>query len=117
MTDYEALAQRLDPELLLDNAACATQNRELLRDDNTGEESQLRMLIRLNVYDPMAAALRELAATLGKLAVQREREERLLAAGWSLWRSDEGFYIWHKAGITINEPERADAARRAEKRL
>lgn len=46
-----------DAELLLDNAATASQVRELLRDDD-GEETVLREAVRRGVYEPMAKLLR-----------------------------------------------------------
>jgi hypothetical protein len=45
-----------DVELLLDNAATASQVRELLRKDD-GEETVLREAVRLNVYEPLARLL------------------------------------------------------------
>lgn len=45
-----------DVELLLDNAATASQVRELLRDDD-GQETAMREAVRLAVYEPLAKLL------------------------------------------------------------
>lgn len=51
---HKALA--IDPELLLDNAATCSQLKELCRDDD-GVEGVARECVRLNVVEPLIAAL------------------------------------------------------------
>jgi hypothetical protein len=65
-----ATAQLPDVERLLDNAATASQERELLRDYD-GEETVLREAVRMNVYEPMAKLLR---SETRSTAFRRERE-------------------------------------------
>ena len=50
-----------DIEALLDNAACASQVRELLRDDE-GEETVLREAVRMNVVEPLLKVIRSAKA-------------------------------------------------------
>lgn len=82
-----------DVELLLDNAACASQERRLLRDDD-GNETSLREAVRLNVAEPLetkASGQRQRIAdalNLPLVATWSEIEAELTAARHAPARTD-----------------------------
>lgn len=71
--------ETIDIELLLDNAATASQNKGLLVDDD-GNDNALRECVRLNVVDPLYAHVSEadghvsnLVMLVGRLVQQLKR--------------------------------------------
>lgn len=66
-----------DVETLLDNAACASQVHELLRNDE-GEETVLREAVRMNVVEPLLKLLPSANMPIGEV-VGHEAPGRALA--------------------------------------
>ncbi len=71
-----------DTERLLDNAATASQCRELLRDDNDNE-TPLREAVRLNVVEPLCSQLTTLQRSLDEAVRERDNNH----AAWQQART------------------------------
>jgi allophanate hydrolase subunit 1 len=103
----------IDVERLLDNAACASQERKLLRDDNNCETA-LREAVRLNVVEPMQKTLDTLQSTLQAHARENERLREALESARSMLVDLRDKHLNHTAAvvraIVQHRIEAADAA-------
>lgn len=57
------------------------------------------------------------ADALRQLVEERDREDRLLRAGWKHERFQSGIYVWMRGDKEGHSLDRAEAARMAEKKL
>lgn len=89
-------------EKLIDNAATAAQERELLRKDS-GEETVLREAVRLNVADPLIAYAEDLINTLRGLIATKYADEQLRLLDRGIGTNTPEGVLWLAARTSVRD--------------